>query len=1121
MVRGAGNASLAVVSAVQKVFGDEQLTFLSWAERVRFGGRSVLPRPFPKTVADMAQIPAYSESDTHETLKLLNIRFLAHRKKITDFLSRKEEYNRYLLNSEYQKCSEVLKYVEENFGSSAWLLEGKIALLSEYEGLQAQKEFSASVGTRAPKTLIAALAHYFSQRNEPSVSPVRFISRIENAVQRSELSPPLKVYLRFRLTRIPPSDLGDLGHILTYDHALSLIDAYDSFVEIAAELACTQPTIFKEALLGYVMALRPIGDRRLAKLLFLYGKEGAPTLKPRSLKIDNLLIEGPHRISALEEYAGDDEDPRRIWIEAFYAAVCEEPSKKPTTLREKIVSLMSDLFEDPVVAEDSAMSILKIGLNFRLGHTFFPMLYFAQDLFSDDFPFSSMRQLQAGITSGYLDPWELPFVAPDLRDRYKQALLETYKNEPAVQYAISLVCANTPEVYHKAKQFELLREIVRGIKAKQLEVVAEYASDLSTYEGFRWLGLRWQCNSLLEEGQLREAVKIMSSVSVKSIHSLAVLPIRRFFENKRWSDLEPLSNEIGLAIICDLYWRRGGGSEINSFRRYATEDFLTSRNVQMPSELRDQLSQLDHELAIYFLSVVCVPSVLDLMTAFDTSRSVQEERRRICALLTEIDPSNADTYRDELTHITQTLVLEEGVHRLDQSRIFVDNEALVQWADRELRESFERFRSLQKVSMGITGQSFAEAVRAFMLHRQPLPSEFLEPPKDEADQLLLRLISDLKDNFLRSPTHGLDSFLSVRVRHGTLSGMLRGPLESAKIIHQRRSGTNRYEDDEYWRTRFPEAPSDLQQIILQSIRSFSEGYDALIEKLRMKLQIRGSEHPLGLFDIPLTTVHIYILKEVIQFDTRFEDFLRECIEVFWHLIGESLNAAKQYVEVTVRQEIGALVAKLESNLQAATRGYGNTALMDAVHQSSTAVQGVLDNIKNWFQVPSMSSNPAYPIGLAVDIAIEAVRTTYRNFEPQIHKTISTAENVLGNSIILSDIIFTALDNVHKHSGVPRDPEVWISIEEYESGGLKLDVENELSATIDIAEIRKKIEEAQQKVSRREYKTRAVSAEGGTGLLKLKNFVDPSGTRGDALEFGIRPNGRFGVSVLIETYRRGS
>ena len=91
--------------------------------------------------------------------------------------------------------------IESSFGVSYWLLEAKIALLSLSDGLEAQKNFVDFVKTSAVNTVAAAVAYYVSERNEPSVSPDRYIERVEAVIEKSNLAERQEAHLLFRLAR--------------------------------------------------------------------------------------------------------------------------------------------------------------------------------------------------------------------------------------------------------------------------------------------------------------------------------------------------------------------------------------------------------------------------------------------------------------------------------------------------------------------------------------------------------------------------------------------------------------------------------------------------------------------------------------------------------------------------------------------------------------------------------------------------------------------------------------------------------------------------------------------------------------------------------------------------------
>ena len=155
----------------------------------------------------------------------------------------------------------------------------------------------------------------------------------------------------------------------------------------------------------------------------------------------------------------------------------------------------------------------------------------------------------------------------------------------------------------------------------------------------------------------------------------------------------------------------------------------------------------------------------------------------------------------------------------------------------------------------------------------------------------------------------------------------------------------------------------------------------------------------------------------------------------------------------------------------------------------------------------------------VDIAFEAVRSTYVNFIPEVEKHIGIDVPVATASIaVISDIIFTPLDNVYSHAGNKRDPKVSICITDFDGERMEIEIKNDLDPGVDLVEVRQRTKEAETKMQGSEYQTEVVATEGGTGLLKLKNRVDPSGQSPDAVKFGVDEDGRFWVAVKLEFYR---
>jgi hypothetical protein len=125
----------------------------------------------------------------------------------------------------------------------------------------------------------------------------------------------------------------------------------------------------------------------------------------------------------------------------------------------------------------------------------------------------------------------------------------------------------------------------------------------------------------------------------------------------------------------------------------------------------------------------------------------------------------------------------------------------------------------------------------------PLPQDFLKLPKNEASDLLILMFSKLFLECLTNPEHGLDCYLSIRIRHGALSGQLRGPLEEEKIITQRAGATQLYKRNDYWLDKFNYLDGGSVEQLNALLATFSHDYDEVIDTfVSERVQVQSDQN---------------------------------------------------------------------------------------------------------------------------------------------------------------------------------------------------------------------------------------------------------------------------------------
>ena len=151
-------------------------------------------------------------------------------------------------------------------------------------------------------------------------------------------------------------------------------------------------------------------------------------------------------------------------------------------------------------------------------------------------------------------------------------------------------------------------------------------------------------------------------------------------------------------------------------------------------------------------------------------------------MLLEWDNSHEVEYVEAIKDLTFDETLRRGLRRINQTRIFVNESAITRWAEKELLQDYDRWR---RVSSSSTDSNIVDdIIRQYVV--DPSNDEFLKAfasgKPTEADAMLIDFLNRLYKRFLLDPTDGLDSYLSLRIRHGSLRGTLYGPLEEQGLL---------------------------------------------------------------------------------------------------------------------------------------------------------------------------------------------------------------------------------------------------------------------------------------------------------------------------------------------------
>jgi hypothetical protein len=496
-----------------------------------------------------------------------------------------------------------------------------------------------------------------------------------------------------------------------------------------------------------------------------------------------------------------------------------------------------------------------------------------------------------------------------------------------------------------------------------------------------------------------------------------------------------------------------------------------------------------------------------------SSRAAREVRRDVCSTLTQIYPRNKTAYEAETFDITRELAVQDGMRVLDSSRVHVDTGAITSWAVRHWEPTFARYRALVEAGIGVS--ETLEGILRELATKQVSAKRFLVLPDSDADLILADLISVLRHQFLSDPNHGLDSYLSRRVRHHSMAGYLRGAVENQKLVTTKHHSHRRYLRNEHWPELIERIADSEDRELQRALSRFCEEFDGIIADLKGQiLHIRSDDHPRGIFAINITASMFHVMRSVAQLAPTIDGFCSVCFPVFWAALKPGLEQARSILREDTYNAISSAFHRLKAALRKIfTDPERYAALSVAIQAASEEINRKIVSIADWFnRSESSQSLQEYPLEQALDICRQAAMYSYKPFAPEF--TICVEKNRVISAVTLvqlSDLILTALGNVRQHAKTTASPKISIALNGLGEGGLALRVESDISAQACSHAARNRLEEIRSAIASGEYIDR-VRDEGNTGLMKIASIAlsDAAGK----CDFGFIGTEKFFVSVEI-------
>lgn len=1041
---------------------------------------------------------------------------------LSRFVQMEIEYSSYFLVGDYQKARQIVEQIESEISLSVWGMQQKILLAEMERGFAGNKDLLSQYLSDDISSITSFVVHYTSIRAEKNISPTQFDVFIDKYLESA--SQDLTDYVFFKVDFFRKLKYENVELILYIDGRLSIIDRYITLKQLAKLNLCEkQPNLTSSIWKQHVLKLSNIiNDPELSVLSNLYGNfksvsshdvifwelldaytssdynkvialaEELILVDPRSFHTILLYIKAVINLGMIPKQFGKDGSLLDMVISSLYKLLAKDSSFSHEAYSD-VYKILHQLGNHPL-----AIGLFQI-LNDEVPYRF--SVYGEIDFFKFYIASSTMNNpafyqfLDKKNQDSFLKNFERSG-----EENYTLSVIHGIKN---VDFSAGLQNYSIRELKYKAVVLKNNCKLYDAIKIYNHILEREEFDALKTSAHFTLDILIGKFNCLVQLNRFEEALEW----AVDSI--IANQKYKERFFNPYFLDIiiqtedENLQGNICLPLYLSYY-----KSAIESYDLYVGYDnYIAILGYEKPRdliEIYDEYSLRD----LHFLLEVCTHDVLHSSPAFENQEELDLERLEICNFLVSKLDDSTDV-EAEISELLRKILVRKGIKQINYSKIYVDVSSLKESLQKELRENFNRNIEIAALPLDQLNK-IVDSLGNVLVYYVDNPDENQETSEDDLENVKLTSYNrylhfreaflKVRDRFIFDKDHGLDTYLSMRIRHGTLLGQIRSVFETNHLITVRNEIDNAYLPNEFWLHRIVELDTEQHNNLNASLNEFSKDIDELAETLKIQTiqivteQSRGIN---GLFDFAYSEEQLLELFSA-KFGSikEYDIFIEQVILELWAQTEACLTSIKQYLNNQFTAKIESVFDKLEQGI-AKIRTIEESSLSNVLQElistivnCRTAIVVEIGNISEWFNRSNKKFIDEFDFSVLAESSVNTLQTIKPLFkDADIRNNIDCELKFDGDLFpYFTDILYYLLDNALKHSKLASE-ELWvtINISQQDEKITFVVMNNILNDDSYLKTVNERIRATREKI-KDDVTYDRINKEGGTGYPKIKKTL---------------------------------
>lgn len=881
-----------------------------------------------------------------------------YRHQLQEFVSIRDAVERHILLGNYHEAHSLLEDSIKKVGCTVWYYEMKLAIYGYQDNLNAVLTLLTNVNKEKKKDkcgVVSELLNSLANRSLRNSSAIEYdnnlISRYKR--NRNEFQNDRYNYFLFRLNYYQHYEINNLSVMLIMESLNSAIDRYLLLLHVLRSYLIKEP-LSRSSILHFANKLyRMTGDVQLLPFLAMEDGNELPEkyFSKDFIAILDCYYTGKYQdtINLCRDYLR--RDPSNFDVVKLYCRALLSVHKGFQFLEGDRDCLLNEIASNVYLVmtekdndkyKDALYKLSKCVYGFHIAA--------GLDFFIREERNSRRCETLHQLSMTCFDPYFVGiFLDDDARLQYIETALSLMPQSKALNYQHHRVLK---EIIEDTSIVAYIRDIDN---AKILYDNGKYKEALD-----KWQVILSENHDITPTAQnaVEYIFKSYLKLGVEYRQKAVRFYIDKYIENKAFvskvdtkdflSDIkrhryEGIRNNIDFLIFIFL------NAENYPQKQFVLERYCKYQQVVYPSELIEIFSDQPLPKVELFFSILLTDDILYHHYKLKSTMDVLEEKLKIVSFLRMKFPDEC-RYNSIYTELMHELIAYRGMRKLDDSKIYVNEEAVIKYELQGIHELYDRFK--KQAALEGKGRVFY-LVDGVDYTNKKKSAEMIMNAATYSDNVIAEAATQLFDvirrAFLKS-RFGLGTYLSTRIRHGVFEGELRSGLARLNLVYNTEGTT--YIPNQMWRRDFNLDSLSFEKLN-KCIIDFSRKIDTLISSFKdtvIQIHIDENDQMQGDFNYEVSTDEI--CERFLQIQSQAanaEDFCRQVMDYLWEITEQRLEIIRAKVKNILAKGMFDLLNEFESSIQSlATIPELYKHLKSTINKAREELMGKLAKVEKWF-----------------------------------------------------------------------------------------------------------------------------------------------------------------------------